>query len=222
MMEFKVQLLGVRGSFPICDNPNFIKYGGATACTLIEFDDQVIILDAGTGLTNLSNFLQEDRKNINLLISHPHLDHLLGFLSYPYLYEKTHSLNIWAKKRGSLDAHGQLQALMSLPLWPVDTSTILADISYNNIDNSFKIGNALIETMESNHPGGITVFKITKNNKTIVYATDCELTMDAYDQLLPFIKDCDLLLCDAQYTSEEYTKTSGWGHSTYDMAINLS
>ena len=49
----KVTFFGVRGSCP-APGPEFIKYGGNTACVHVNLDDGTdIILDAGTGIKKL-------------------------------------------------------------------------------------------------------------------------------------------------------------------------
>ena len=88
--------------------------------------------------------------------------------------------------------------------------------------------------MESNHPGGSSIFKLKYNDKTIVYATDFEhdrpfygepsTTADdvyIFSKLIDFCKDADLVLYDAQYSPEEYEKCKGFGHSTYVQALEL-
>jgi ribonuclease BN (tRNA processing enzyme) len=71
------------------------------------------------------------------------------------------------------------------------------------------------------HPSGnVSVFKIEWNGKRVVYATDIEGVSGGDERLIHFSADCDLLIHDAQYTTEEYINTprQGWGHSTPEMA----
>ena len=53
-------------------------------------DNDLIILDMGTGLNNLSSALLKEKNpplNIDIFLSHYHLDHILGFLfSHHYLW----------------------------------------------------------------------------------------------------------------------------------------
>ena len=51
--------------------------------------------------------------------------------------------------------------------------------------------------------------------------TDCELNEGIIERLATFAKDTDLLLCDAQYTREEYETRRGYGHSSIDNALLL-
>ena len=74
------------------------------------------------------------------------------------------------------------------------------------------------------HPqNGVLVYKIAYKDKTLVYATDKECYMGGDKKFVKFARNCDLLIHDAQYTTEDYLNPSspkqGYGHSTYDMAI---
>ena len=85
MNEFKVKFRGVRGSFPVADR-SFLQFGGNTACVEINIGEEIIILDAGTGIVAAGDELMEkyisssanpdERKSINatILISHIHQD----------------------------------------------------------------------------------------------------------------------------------------------------
>ena len=67
-------------------------------------------------------------------------------------------------------------------------------------------------------------YKIAYKNKSVVYATDREGYIGGDKKLARFARNCDLLIHDAQYTSEDYSSTSapkqGFGHSTFDMALD--
>ena len=74
------------------------------------------------------------------------------------------------------------------------------------------------------HPQeGVMIYKISYKGKTLVYATDKECYMGGDKKFVKFARNCDLLIHDAQYTTEDYLNPSspkqGYGHSTYDMAI---
>ena len=74
------------------------------------------------------------------------------------------------------------------------------------------------------HPQeGVMIYKITYQGKTLVYATDKESYSGGDKKLANFARNCDLLIHDAQYTTEDYLDSyspkQGYGHSTFDMAI---
>src|SRR5579859_1201755 len=90
----KVRFWGVRGSIPSCGSPT-CRYGGNTACVTIEgrhFIDgreHVAVLDAGTGIRPLGKLLVDHpEKEILLLLSHTHWDHIQGFPFFAPIYQE--------------------------------------------------------------------------------------------------------------------------------------
>jgi ribonuclease BN (tRNA processing enzyme) len=76
------------------------------------------------------------------------------------------------------------------------------------------------------HPqDGVMIYKIAYDGRSVVYATDKECYFGGDKKFVQFAKNCDLLIHDTQYTSEDYLNPSspkqGYGHSTYDMAIEV-
>ncbi|MBR6257681.1 MAG: MBL fold metallo-hydrolase [Lachnospiraceae bacterium] len=212
----KITILGVRGSIPT-SGEGFLEYGGATACCLVEAGDQAIYLDAGSGLLHSPD--TGDRK-VSLLITHTHMDHILGLPLSPLLLSHRR-IDLYAKTRDGLDARQQLERLMSPPLWPVGVDIYPSDVVFHDIGKGIQLGNVYVDTMESNHPGGSTIFKLEHEGKSLVYATDYEHSEDKQAELAEFAKDTDLLLYDAQYTDEEYERMKGFGHSTVFEGMKL-
>ena len=55
----------------------------------------------------------------------------------------------------------------------------------------------------------------------MVFATDCTLTDSLLPALTDFARDCDLLLCDGQYSDAEWPARAGFGHSTWTSVARL-
>ena len=66
---------GARGSIPV-SGEGYLKYGGDTTCLEIRTrNDEVIIVDAGSGIRRLgNNLLREGRFQYNILFTHSHWD----------------------------------------------------------------------------------------------------------------------------------------------------
>lgn len=212
----KITILGVRGSIPV-DGKDFIEYGGATACILVQAGDQAIYLDAGSGLLRSPD---TGEAKVSILLSHTHMDHILGLPLSPLLLSKRH-IDIYAKTRDGLDAREQLDRLMAPPLWPVGVDIYPADTDFHEPAQSMQLGGVNVSTMESNHPGGSLIYKLEYEGKSLVYATDYEHSDEKQEELALFAKDTDLLFYDAQYTEKEYEKMKGFGHSTTAEGMKL-
>ncbi|MCR4990673.1 MAG: MBL fold metallo-hydrolase [Lachnospiraceae bacterium] len=213
----KITILGVRGSIPT-DGHEMSGYGGATSCVMIETDKSVIFLDAGTGITGAPVI---DNKSVSVLLTHPHADHLMGLPFFPYMIVKDKKIDIYASAKNGMGTREQVESFISPPLWPCTLKDYPAIITCHDAVFPFKIDDVEIFGMESNHPGGGTIFKLVHDGCTVVYATDYEHSDDKDEELIRFCDGSDLLLYDGQYTSKEYEGKKGYGHSTPEHGLMI-
>ncbi len=216
----QIKLLGVRGSVPV-HGPAFSHFGGATSCALLRAGSENFILDAGTGLSGAAFQAFCPGKQFTMLMTHSHVDHLMGFPIFSPLFDRGYTGQVYLKTRQGADARAQIEALMAPPLWPIRTNAIQADLTFCDVPDSFNVGNVRVDTFELNHPGGCTAYKLSFGGASVVYATDMEPT-GVDEAFLSFAAGCDLLLLDAQYLEEEYPRTRGFGHSTLLRSAELS
>ena len=76
----RVHLCGVRGSTP-SPGAQFARVGGHTSCVAIAHDGDDhprLVLDAGTGLRNVTTLLGDAPFEGAILLSHLHWDHTQG------------------------------------------------------------------------------------------------------------------------------------------------
>ena len=90
------------------------------------------------------------------------------------------------------------------------------------IEEKININGTLIENLEENHPGGVSILRMTVCGKRIVLMTDCTISKDNRDRLLSFCNNCDLLLCDGQYSDEEWPSRATFGHNTWNTAARFA
>lgn len=219
-MKQSVTILGSRGSVPVCGGA-FARYGGATLCAAARLAGQVVVLDAGTGILRLPEVLAEGEREIPLLLSHPHADHLLGLPMCPAVLDPQYQFHIYAVPRNGLTAQKQVCALMAPPLWPVGPEQLPAALTFHDLPATLSLGPVTVEAMEGVHPGGVTLLRLTGGGKRVVYITDCTLTEALLPRLIEFARDCDLLLCDGQYAEEEWPVRQHFGHSAWTDAARF-
>lgn len=219
-MEARVVILGTRGSVPVSGEA-FMHYGGATTCVLIRFENQTIVLDCGTGMMELQKVLHKYDRQITVLLSHPHVDHLLGLPMCPVVFDPARRIDIYGAVWNGLDVRQQVCAFLAPPLWPVGPDRFPAKISFHDLPDAFCLGDVTVETMDGFHPGGVSLFRITGGGKSIVYMTDCTVAEKNLPKLADFAQDCDLLLCDGQYSPQEWPDRKHFGHSTWTAAAQL-
>lgn len=220
MMEASVVILGTRGSVPVSADA-FVRYGGATTCVFVRLGDQAIVLDCGTGMMELPKVLRQEDNRLAVLLSHPHADHLLGLPMCPAVFDPAKKIDIYGATRNGMDVRQQICTFLAPPLWPVGPEQFPAKIIFHDLPEAFCLGDVAVETMDGVHPGGISLFRLTGGGKRIVCMTDCTLTEETLPKLTEFARDCDLLLCDGQYSMQEWKGRENFGHSTWVAAALL-
>lgn len=219
-MEVSVVILGTRGSVPV-SGESFLHYGGATTCVFLRFGDQNIVLDCGTGMMELPKVLHKDDRQITVLLSHPHADHLLGLPMCPVVFDPAKQIHIYGAVRKGMDVRQQVCAFLAPPLWPVGPEQFPAKITFQNLPDLFCLGDITVESMDGAHPGGVSAFRLSGGGKSVVFMTDCTVTEKTLPELAEFARNCDLLLCDGQYSRQEWKGREHFGHSTWEAAARL-
>lgn len=216
--QSQVTILGARGSVPV-SGAQFSRYGTATACVLLETDADAVIFDAGTGLMNLPKRVWKQHKKVHLFLSHFHIDHLLGALLSPILYDGEAELICYASDVEKL--HQAVGQMMKKPLWPVGTEAYWAKITYKELGTSpcrIEDSPVTVSWLPVSHPDGALAFRADWGEHSMVYATDCELDEPGGKKLEEFARDTQLFILDAQYTKAEYDMYRGYGHSSVEDA----
>ena len=215
-------VLGARGSMP-GEGKSVAIYGGSTSCYRFKAGDEEIFLDAGSGIAGVKT---EKSTNIYILFTHLHLDHIVGLPFFSPLGEKNRKIIIYGKERSNLTLKMAVDRLITPPFWPVNIEGYPATVKFCPIiedQTVFSLGKVTVETMEGNHPGGSTVYKLTYNDKSIVYATDFEHnSKTSVENLTKFANNAELFLYDAQYTVDEYQNYMGYGHSTPEAGFDIA
>lgn len=224
MERFTVTFFGVRGSAPSFKKN--AKYGVNTSCTLVMADDTAIVLDCGSGAQPLGEMLcsKEPLRYVNVLLSHMHLDHIMGIPCFEPFNREDLIVNVYSEMRMGRTVKQQLDLLMRPPLWPVSTDVFPARPNFCTFlkNESFTVpGGIRVDTMPSNHPDDSTIFRITYKDKSVVYALDFEHSDEASARLIEFAKNCDLLIYDAAYPFDMYEEHRGWGHSTWEIGKTI-
>ena len=199
MNDHYVKILGARGSVPV-SGKEFMQFGGATSSFFVNLSGTVLVVDAGSGLCKLTKDISELNR-LDLLLTHLHLDHLLGLPLCPFILQKNKNLTIHMPESWSQDAEERLMRLFSPPFWPVTLNDLPAKIKLHRI--------------------GVEVYKISNSQKSVVIATDCTLTDSFFHDLEVFAENCDLLLSDGQYSDLEWTEKYDYGHSKWSKAALL-
>lgn len=183
-----------------------------------------------------------------MLLSHIHQDHIQGFPFFKPSHIPTTKLNVFGSTNYNENLADELAHLLFTKSFPLDLGDIAAnlnifdanetdyfvlnnnEVSVKRIQNNEELipkGEEIIISCYKSyaHPQeGVLVYKIAYKGKSLVYATDKESYIGGDKRLAMFARNCDLLIHDSQYTTEDYLSPylpkQGYGHSTFDMALD--
>ncbi len=216
-LSIRLTVLGARGSMPV-SGPEFAEFGGSTSCYLVEAGQHTVILDAGSGMAHAPVSFS---KPPVILLSHWHLDHLVGLGMYGRLHRPNEKTCLYAPALNDKDARRKLAGLYAPPYWPLELDDYQSDLRVRAMPDELWYGEVCISTMQGKHPGGCLVYKLSFAGKSLVYATDFEHDSFSSARLASFCKEADLVLYDAQYVEAEYDTHTGFGHSTAGKGVEL-
>ena len=226
----KVKFYGTRGSIPVPE-PQYMEFGGNTTCVRATLSQgEIIIFDAGTGIRQLGKDLiasgHEQFDFIPIVLSHTHWDHVQGFPFFAPAYDPRRKFKIVICGRGRVDRNLEnlFESQMQCDFFPVPLSKMGADFTFwqpdiTEFDGAF---GAKWRAGRHNHPGGAYCYRLTEGNKTVVYCTDIEHGDKIDESVVDLSRDADLLIHDAQYTPTELREKKGWGHSSWEQAIEVA
>lgn len=228
---------GVRGTNPVAQ-PDYMKYGGETTSLLVEAQGgERVLIDGGTGVRALGDRLAANPElhSVLLLMTHYHLDHIVGLPSLGLIYGEGWDIRIAAPPHNDLDVETMLNRIMDKPFWPLQLSDLHARIRFDLLDGSSSAapliwGGLELRWCPLRHPGGCTAYRIDEvaTGHSLVVATDVEWAASSAEEKVMLLNLCqhprpvDLLLMDAQYEPAEYEAHRGWGHSTWADVLELA
>lgn len=230
---------GTRGSNPVA-GMEYVRFGGNTPCLEVRHKNDLVIIDAGSGIRGLGQELATDNtRDIHLFISHTHWDHLLGFPFFIPLYQPGRNIKVYAPVGFEKKTEELFSDMLAYAYFPVAFSDVQSHLTFTDLRDSetFSVGDIVISTHYAFHPGSTLCFTFQIGEKKIGYVTDNEVLFGChlspaeiekkkdlftpYRSLIEFLKGCDILIHEAQYTFEEYTLKEGWGHSSIYNAAAL-
>jgi phosphoribosyl 1,2-cyclic phosphodiesterase len=227
--QMYIKSWGSRGSIPV-SGPEYVVYGGDTTCIEVRTkNDEIIIIDAGTGVRRLGKqLIKEKRFHYNLIFTHAHWDHLIGFPFFRPLYMPETRIKIHGCPFAMNYVHTMLSRVMSPPNFPVPFTDVKALIEMDaGCPEFFVIDSVVISPIRLSHPNQGSGYKFVEDGKTFVFLTDNELGyihpggLDA-GSYRAFCAGADLLIHDAEFTEEEYRQYKTWGHSSYVSTLDLA
>jgi phosphoribosyl 1,2-cyclic phosphodiesterase len=118
--------------------------------------------------------------------------------------------------------------LMSPPFFPIRFADLPATITFGEVgEDDFAIGSAKVRSRWVRHTDTTLGFRIEVAGSVVAYLPDhgpgCGDDADDHvpDSVLELCDGADVLIHDAQHTTEEFAPKRHWGHSSVDYAVHV-
>ncbi len=219
----RVKVWGARGSIP-SPGPETTRFGGNTSCVEVTLSDgTTIVLDAGTGLRNLGLRMTGEGRQVNILLTHLHLDHIQGLMFFAPAFSPDSELVIWGPEAPDAPLLDRIARYISAPLAPVEVRELPCRVSFKDAPHTeWRIGPATVRAASITHRGPTLGYRITDGDTSLCYIPDHEPVLGGelarieaeWISGYELAREATLLLHDCQYTDEEYPNHVGWGHSS--------
>jgi ribonuclease BN (tRNA processing enzyme) len=199
----KLVLLGTGGYFPTAQRH--------TACLMLP--EVGVVLDAGSGMCRLGNYLATDR--LDIFLTHAHLDHVAG-LTYlvnvvpPAVLSQT-IVHGDGSKLAAVRDHLFAEAIFPVPppfrFQPLDAPCALPK-------------DGRLTHFSLKHPGGSLGFRLDWPTHSLAYVTDT--TADAGADYVEKIRGVDLLVHEAYFADDAGGLPDLTGHSSLIHAAEVA
>ena len=232
----RITYFGVRGSCP-CSSDQQRRYGGNTSCVLVEVaGEPPLILDLGTGLRSLGNYLNVSLQaagiplEANVFLTHLHYDHVLGLPFFSPMRDPGAVLEIYGPSQEGPEGeslHDAMAGMVKPPFFPIHMADFRGQLSFHDLGDGddVTLGSIKVKVRAVPHIGHTLGFRVEADGRSVAYISDHQAPVDrqTVDRgVMDLCDGADVVIHDAQYTEDEFVLFSDWGHSTPAYAVHVA
>lgn len=229
---------GTRGSIPV-SAPRYARHGGNTSCVEIGCGNEIIIVDAGSGIRELGQtLLAKGPRRLHILITHTHWDHIQGFPFFTPAYIPGYELIFYGATGFKKDLNQVFRGQLDSDYFPVQFEDMRAKFEFRPLEPTLEIEGFKVTWEYTHHPAATVGYKFERAGRSLAYVSDNEflfgylgkphdLTLESetvapHRPLVEWVMNSDVLVGEAQYLNQEYAAKIGWGHSSVSNACALA
>ena len=203
--------------------------GGNTSCVSVETAEDLVIIDAGTGIRELGDALMQrefgqGQGKAAIFFTHTHCDHIQGFPFFRPLFVPGNHFRIYY-----LHSHVEqvLREQMKAQWFPVQFNRVKADVQFERVEEgqTIRVGEMAVSSKALQHPGKAYAYRVENGTSALVLATDGEykdLSATHTKKYIDFFAGADVLIFDAMYSVRESIIREDWGHSSALIGADIA
>jgi phosphoribosyl 1,2-cyclic phosphodiesterase len=232
----RIELCGTRGSTP-APGRDFVRYGGHTSCLAFTPDGGAfpqLLLDAGTGIRQVTGLLAGHAFVGTIALTHLHWDHMQGL---PFFFggdrEDARVRLLLPAADGSAAAVAGLERMMSPPSFPITPRQLRGDWTFEGLEPGLvRIGPLTLLAREIPHKGGRTFgYRVGDGRAVICYLPDHDPSQLGpgpdglgvyHDTALELADGADIVMHDSFWYADEFDPARTFGHAAAEYAIGLA
>jgi phosphoribosyl 1,2-cyclic phosphodiesterase len=186
-----------------------------------ETSAPTLVLDAGTGIRDLSAILAGASFQGSILLTHLHWDHVQGV---PFFAAgDRHDSRVDVYLPGQEGKHGLdlMSQFLSPPAFPISPEGLHGDWSFHAIEPSqFSAEGFDITAVDVTHKGGRTYgYRVSAPGGSVGYVPDHSPVAGVSSDAFAALDGVDVLIHDAQFLDTERTVADDYGHATVTDAV---
>ena len=233
----EVTFWGVRGSIPT-PGEGTQRWGGNSSCLEVRHGDlPPLVFDCGTGARLLGfKLLGEKGRELNLVFTHLHMDHVFGFPFFVPIYTPGYRIHVTVPAYSDDEAKEKISRYLNGMYHPTRLRELPANVTFEAIrpGRSFECGGFALSGCALNHPGGAVGYRVEAGGTSLCYITDSapfakpgegiaanERPPPAEQRFVEFIRNADTVVYDTMYDLDGYLEKMTWGHSYPEYAEAL-
>ncbi len=204
-------------------------YGSATTCVELNYGNDQIIIDGGSGIRSISEGILKGtatRKKgpYHIFMTHFHWDHVIGLPFFVPHFIPGEEIHYYAVQP---ELESLIRGLFKKPYFPVPFEALQAKIHFHVLEprKPIKVGEFKVTPYQLDHPDPCWGYKVEVAGKSYAHCVDTEGTRVTQEELgadLPLYQDIDLMYFDAQYTLPELAEKANWGHSAAQVGLEIA